>query len=171
MISSTNDNTSDSSSKSSSSSSISNQDISELISDHHFEHLQAKTEDEAEEADDFPNLSLSDYNRKLCLINELINLHKSKMSAKYLWSISSETEITPSQNKPSLNNFTRANIKYLDLKDDEDEEEDMLSCFKVNSSICYELVADINNIVLYNVKQDIEYFLIELRYLLCLQCF
>ncbi len=123
-----------------------------LFVEHHtFENTEAKTEDE--DQDDFPNLSITDYNRKLCLINELINLHKSKMSPKDLWSISSETEIIPSNN-PSLNNFTQANIKYLDLKEQEDINH------KVSSSICYKPQSDLfsesmdSNIVLYNVKQD-----------------
>ena len=40
-----------------------------------------------------PYLSLSDYNRKLSLINDLINLHKSKMSTKELWTMSSSSNL------------------------------------------------------------------------------
>jgi len=58
-------------------------------------------------------LSLTDYNRKLTLINELINLHKSKMTTKELWSMSSNT------NESSAANFIKANIKCFNLKEEE----------------------------------------------------
>lgn len=155
---------SESSSKSSSSSASSNQDISELMTGDS-ENLDFEEElvnehnvfeccdnTKINDCDDFPNLSLADYNRKLVLINELINLQKSKMSAKDLWSMSSETEIAPS----TLNNFIKANIKYFNLKD---EEEKSYFIKREASSICYKQLDELSssmekNLVLFNIKQE-----------------
>lgn len=97
MISSSNDTNSNhvedastSSTTSSSSSSLCNQDLSELLAGS--TQLDYETNDDLYDQNKEDNrtyLSLTDYNRKLSLINELINLHKSKMSIKDLWSISS----------------------------------------------------------------------------------
>lgn len=155
---------SSSKSSSSSSSSLSNQDISELMTgsenldfdDLVDEHNVFESDSTKNECEDFPHLSLEDYNRKLCLINELINLHKSKMSAKDLWSMSSESETQDSSKHPSLNNFTKANIKYYNLKDE--EEKDILK-IRENPSICYKKLDQLssslkNNLMHYNIKQE-----------------
>jgi len=101
-----------SSSSSSSSSSLCNQDISDLMNGS--SHLDYENSDDSNEYDNNRSyLSLTDYNRKLTLINELINLHKSKMSTKELWSMSSNT------NESSAANFIKANIKCFNLKEEE----------------------------------------------------
>lgn len=152
-------------SSSSSSSSLSNEDISELMTENsenleEFEELidsfdpENKTDCDTE----LPNLSFSDYNRKLCLINDLIDLHKSKMSTKDLLSMSSESELSSTQQHPSLNNFTKANIKYFNLKNEEESDSKLQGLGQVNSIICKrldQLCSSIDkNLVLYNVKQD-----------------
>jgi hypothetical protein len=158
---------SSSKSSSSSSSSLSHHDISELLtgSDNlDFEEALEADEHSVFETDgkhegydeDLPNLTMVDYNRKLCLINELIRLHKSKMSEKDLWSMSSEEAATTAaeQQHPLLSNFTKANIKYFNLKNEEETEVQLEAQF-----ICYKELGEISsslesNLVLYNVKQE-----------------
>ena len=91
-----------------------------------------EVEDNLGEVPAHHNLSLSDYNRKLALINDLINMHKSKMSNKDLWAMTSEATDNHHQHHHHhhhhsteqsscllLNNFIKANIKYFNLKDEE----------------------------------------------------
>lgn len=83
------------------------------------------------------------------------------MSDKDLWSMSSENETTAGtaatqQQHPSLNNFTKANIKYFNLKNEEEQDAVGLEAQK---SICYKELGEISsaiekNLVLYNVKQE-----------------
>jgi len=85
----------------------------------------------SEDSNDYDScfLSLTDYNRKLSLINDLINLHKSKMSTKDLWSMSSCTATsttTTSADSTTATNFIKANIKCFNLKEEE-------KCFHNNS--------------------------------------
>ena len=90
-------NESSSSDASSSSSSISsNQDMSEFVTCS--DHLEEDYIEDLDELLDFdaakPDLSASDYSRKLNLIKKLINLHKAKLSSKEQWSAYSPSPVS-----------------------------------------------------------------------------
>ena len=123
---------------SSSSSSLCNQDMSELMTGStHLDDENSSSSSSSssnssgsEDSNEYDNrcyLSLADYNRKLSLINDLINLHKSKMSTKDLWSMSSSSNtinIIPDSSQATTaaaaaTNFIKANIKCFNLKEEE----------------------------------------------------
>lgn len=132
-----------------------NLDFEELIDEHNI--FDTEPKNECHEDDELPNFSLSDYNRKLCLINELITLHKSRMSPKDLWSMSSESEHAPgSHEHPSFNNFIKTNIKYLNIKNEIEKDmlkyEENVVCYKEIDQLCGPL--DKQLVILNNVKQE-----------------
>lgn len=119
------------STKSSSSSSLCNQDMSELMtgSAHLDDENSSNNSSGSEDSNEYDNrcyLSLTDYNRKLSLINDLINLHKSKMSTKDLWSMSSSSTINVTSDSTATN-FIKANIKCFNLREEE-------KCFNNNNN-------------------------------------